>query len=1016
MISERLWRRAAVWLTAASALCMAGIRPAQAVSSTVVISKVLLGDETGGNTKFVELHNLTGADINLTGWTIHKKSSGGTDLLFATLTGTIPKNCYFVLVSATYLVKHPTAVYDNGATVPDANFPSGSANNGGSLALFDASSTQVDAVAMKNGTASLTNAYVEGTPVVFNRGAGATYQTGIERLPDGVNTTDSDNNSADFVSLYGTSSQTYTVTPISSTQCTGGLTGPTVSNVVVNPTTGDPGTNGVTISATVTPGTNSATIASVTVNLTPLGGSATAAMTNNSGTWSATFNIPLAATAGDKSLVITATDAGSPAKTGAASGTFTVNSVVPPLTVAQARAMGANATAVTVRGVVVSNTSGTGQVYINDADGGAGVQVFKSGLTMPVGELIDATGPLQYFRGELEIAATVVTDRGATTPLTPTTITIPQMGTIGPSPDFAHPNEGRLLNLSNVTVTKASSTSSAANATYNITDNSGNTAVVFVPTAATAATLSNPITATTLQPGNVYNIAGCLSYFGATTGETRDNPTLFELKPRDANDVTFVSAALIQSVTADPLVITRGGSTSLTVNTDPSVSGTTVTVDLTALGGSASQSLTDNGGGVFTTTIPVSGTQAYGPATITVTATNGAKTLSSPLTLTIVTDNQNVTIAQARALPDYSLVTVSGNLTANLTTGTGQYYIQDTSGPKGVSGVALFDGQSRANSYSYGDTLTVTAVKTTFNGAVQLDFTGTYSGSNPNETPGSAPSAVTITETQWPPYPGVLTLTNSLQVISGSGTSNATYWATDGTSFGEIFLSSKAGITPALTVGTPYSVTGIVDYFTSATSATWEIKPRSSSDIAAGTAPAVIPTQVAYATQPVGGAPGAALATQPVVAVKDAGGNTVAGFTGPVSIAIKAGTGTAGAVLSGTTTVNAVGGVATFSGLSIDQAGTGYVLTATSGPYSVDSTAFNVATAIVPGDINKDGNVDVSDVVLALKVAAGLVSSTDTTVSFQAGNVAPKGAIDGVIDILDALRIDRAVKNLDTLP
>jgi hypothetical protein len=121
-------------------------------------------------------------------------------------------------------------------------------------------------------------------------------------------------------------------------------------------------------------------------------------------------------------------------------------------------------------------------------------------------------------------------------------------------------------------------------------------------------------------------------------------------------------------------------------------------------------------------------------------------------------------------------------------------------------------------------------------------------------------------------------------------------------------------------------------------------------------------------------------------------------------------------VLSGTTTVNAVGGVATFSGLAIDQAGTGYVLTATAGPYTVDSNPFNVAVSAVPGDINKDGSVDVNDVVLALKVAAGLVSSTDATVNFEAGNVAPKGAVDGAIDILDALRILRSLNSLDTLP
>ena len=60
--------------------------------------------------------------------------------------------------------------------------------------------------------------------------------------------------------------------------------------------------------------------------------------------------------------------------------------------------------------------------------------------------------------------------------------------------------------------------------------------------------------------------------------------------------------------------------------------------------------------------------------------------------------------------------------------------------------------------------------------------------------------------------------------------------------------------------------------------------------------------------------------------------------------AITGGTGTGGAVLAGTGTVDAVDGVATFSGLSINLAGTGYTLTASaSGLTSTTSNAINVA-------------------------------------------------------------------------
>src|SRR5205814_2339659 len=81
---------------------------------------------------------------------------------------------------------------------------------------------------------------------------------------------------------------------------------------------------------------------------------------------------------------------------------------------------------------------------------------------------------------------------------------------------------------------------------------------------------------------------------------------------------------------------------------------------------------------------------------------------------------------------------------------------------------------------------------------------------------------------------------------------------------------------------------------------------------------------------------------------QDAGGNTASGFTGNITVAI--GTNPSTGTLSGTKTVAAVAGVATFSGLSIDKAGTGYTLTAT-GAGSTTSTAFNItagtATALV---------------------------------------------------------------------
>jgi len=80
------------------------------------------------------------------------------------------------------------------------------------------------------------------------------------------------------------------------------------------------------------------------------------------------------------------------------------------------------------------------------------------------------------------------------------------------------------------------------------------------------------------------------------------------------------------------------------------------------------------------------------------------------------------------------------------------------------------------------------------------------------------------------------------------------------------------------------------------------------------------------ATQPTGAAPSVALATQPVIQVRSNGVTDAADNTTVVTVAIVAGTGAAGAALTGTTTATAVAGVAAFTNLGINMAGTGYQL------------------------------------------------------------------------------------------
>lgn len=90
----------------------------------------------------------------------------------------------------------------------------------------------------------------------------------------------------------------------------------------------------------------------------------------------------------------------------------------------------------------------------------------------------------------------------------------------------------------------------------------------------------------------------------------------------------------------------------------------------------------------------------------------------------------------------------------------------------------------------------------------------------------------------------------------------------------------------------------------------------SSGSVSASVAVTVTPgvaAALAIRTQPGGGPLGSPLPVQPVIEVRDAAGNLVTSSTAPVTASIATG----GGGLSGPTTVNAVAGVATFSGLTI---------------------------------------------------------------------------------------------------
>ncbi len=127
--------------------------------------------------------------------------------------------------------------------------------------------------------------------------------------------------------------------------------------------------------------------------------------------------------------------------------------------------------------------------------------------------------------------------------------------------------------------------------------------------------------------------------------------------------------------------------------------------------------------------------------------------------------------------------------------------------------------------------------------------------------------------------------------------------------------------------GTGYTLSVRSSGLTGATSTPFDVAPAAMFELA-------------FTTHPATSTAGTAITPAVQVAARDSMGNTVTGFTANVTLAISVNPG--GGTLSGTVTRGAVAGVATFANLSIDKAGTGYRLDATSGVWSRTSNAFSI--------------------------------------------------------------------------
>ena len=297
-------------------------------------------------------------------------------------------------------------------------------------------------------------------------------------------------------------------------------------------------------------------------------------------------------------------------------------------------------------------------------------------------------------------------------------------------------------------------------------------------------------------------------------------------------------------------------------------------------------------------------------------------------TVAVLDANNNVVYTDAPRSVTLSIQTGGGSLTCN-------------ANPVSTSlGLATF-ANCRISTVGLGDVLRATSSGLTFadSGAFdvadRLAFTTLPSGavggiaftSQPIITIRAGASAAAVHDNAT-----VVTLA----IKSGTGAAGAVLTCTNGqtrTAVAGIATFAGCSIDKSSPTGNPYVLVATSPSLTSAESSSFTVVSGAAS-------------KVLFSVQPVATGAGLVFATSPAVAITDAGGNVASTGTDSTRlITLSIGSNPASGTLTctGGLTRAAVAGVATFSGCSIDRAGTGYTLVATSpGLTSATSSAFNV--------------------------------------------------------------------------
>lgn len=175
----------------------------------------------------------------------------------------------------------------------------------------------------------------------------------------------------------------------------------------------------------------------------------------------------------------------------------------------------------------------------------------------------------------------------------------------------------------------------------------------------------------------------------------------------------------------------------------------------------------------------------------------------------------------------------------------------------------------------------------------------------------------------------------------------------------------------------------------------------SSFNVSAGT-----PAKLVFTVQPTNGVAGTTLTPAVQVSVQDAQSNLATTATTSITLAI--GTNPAAGTLSGAATVAAVNGVATFSTLALNVAGTGYTLTATATNLTnATSVAFNIGAgaaaklvfAVQPSNVVAAASITPAVQVAVQDAQGNALTSATNSITVAIGNNPATGTLAGTATI-----------------